>query len=266
MPSPSFSAGIAPDTRLPNETLFQWIGRAQVAYSEVKELPTPTREPLHRIIDHTLLKPESTPADLQRHCEEARKWSFYSVCVNPVYVPLASHLLKGTETRVITVVGFPLGASAPASKAFEARQAIQDGAQEIDMVLCVGKLRGGDWQAVYEDILTVREACGPIPLKVILETALLDDTQKLAACALTRLAGAAFVKTSTGFSSGGATVSDIKLMRWAVGPHMGVKASGGVRTRADADALVAAGANRLGASASVAICQGLATTPGKGSY
>lgn len=208
-------------------------------------------------IDHTMLKPEATRAEIEQLCDEAREFGFASVCVNPYWVPLCAQRLAGSAVEVCTVVGFPLGASATATKAFEARQAVADGATEVDMVLNVGALRGGDWRAVRDDIRAVVEATGGRACtKVILETSKLDDEQKVAACTLAQEAGADYVKTSTGFGGGGATADDIALMRRVVGGGMGVKASGGVRDRADAEAMIAAGANRIGASAGVKIVSG----------
>lgn len=212
-------------------------------------------EDIASLIDHTILKPETTAGDVRRVCAEARRHAFASVCVNPYWVPLAARELAGSAVKVCSVVGFPLGASATTIKAAEAGQAIGDGASEIDMVLNVGELRGGNDDAVRQDIAAVAEVChqsGAI-LKVILETGLLSEDQKRRACNLAQAAGADFVKTSTGFGPGGATVQDIALMRAAVGPVMGVKASGGIRTIEDLRAMVAAGANRIGASASVQI-------------
>lgn len=209
-----------------------------------------------RMIDHTLLKPDATRAELVKLCEEARTHRFASVCINTTWVTLAVELLKGSGVMTICVVGFPLGAATSRAKAAETREAIQNGAAEIDMVVNLGLLKGGDHDAVYDDIRAVVEAAQGRPVKVILETHLLTREQKIAACALSKAAGAAFVKTSTGFSGGGATAEDIALMRSVVGPDMGVKASGGVRTADDARKMVAAGANRLGASASVAIVTG----------
>jgi deoxyribose-phosphate aldolase len=204
-------------------------------------------------IDHTLLKPEATREELVRICEEAKKWHFATVCVNSTYVGLAAELLRGSGVKAIAVVGFPLGAAASATKAFEAREAIRAGAQEIDMVINIGALKSRDYAYVLEDIRAVVEASKPFPVKVILETSNLDTDQKIITCALSKAAGAAFVKTSTGFGSGGATAEDIALMRRVVGPEMGVKASGGIRTYEDAAKMLAAGASRIGASASVAI-------------
>lgn len=209
-------------------------------------------------IDHTLLKPNATLSDIDRLCEEAARFRFASVCVNGLWVRRCAERLAGSGVAVCTVVGFPLGASAPEVKAFEARRAIEDGACEIDMVLSVGALKSGQDDFVREDIAQVAAVCraGGARLKVILETCLLSDEEKIRACRAAMAAGADFVKTSTGFSTGGATVQDVALMRRTVGPVMGVKASGGVRTAEDARAMIEAGATRLGASASVAIARG----------
>lgn len=204
-------------------------------------------------IDHTLLKPEATLDEIKKVCEEARKYHFATVCVNSVYVGTVAELLRGSKTKAIAVVGFPLGAASTASKAFEARESIRAGAQEIDMVINIGALKSRDYGLVLEDIRAVVEASKPYPVKVILETSSLNDDQKVISCALSKAAGAAFVKTSTGFASGGATAEDIALMRRVVGPDMGVKASGGIRTYEDAAKMIAAGASRIGASASIAI-------------
>jgi deoxyribose-phosphate aldolase len=212
------------------------------------------------LIDHTLLKPEATASDIRKVCAEARHYGFASVCVNPYWVRLVAEELVGSTVKVCSVIGFPLGASATQIKVAETAAAIRDGAQEIDMVLNIGALRGGDPDAVRSDIHAVVEiahACGAI-VKVILETALLDDEQKVAASLLAKEAGADFVKTSTGFGPGGATAADVALMRRTVGPAMGVKASGGVRTLEDLKTMAAAGANRVGASASVKIVEATA--------
>jgi deoxyribose-phosphate aldolase len=209
------------------------------------------------LIDHTILKAEATRQDVLKVCAEAREYSFASVCVNPYWVPLVAHQLEGTTVKVCTVVGFPLGATSTESKVYEATSAIGHGATEIDMVLNVGELRSGDFEAVKVDIAAVADAChanGAI-LKVILETALLNDEQKVKACELAVAAKADFVKTSTGFSTSGATVHDVELMRRTVGPNIGVKASGGVRTFEDFQKMLAAGASRVGASASVKIVE-----------
>lgn len=204
-------------------------------------------------IDHTLLKPDATQAEIEKVCAEARDNHFATVCVNSSHVALAAKLLKGSKSKAIAVVGFPLGAASSAAKAFETREAIRSGAQEIDMVINIGALKGKDYSLVWVDIMQVVESAAPYPVKVILETSSLTQDEKIIGCALAKAAGAAFVKTSTGFGSGGATVEDVTLMRKIVGPEMGVKASGGIRTFEDASKMIAAGANRIGASASVSI-------------
>lgn len=208
-------------------------------------------------IDHTLLKPEATRDQIIQVCREAIEHHFYSVCVNPYYVSTVAEALKGSPVKVCSVMGFPLGANVTEIKVAETRKAIADGAQEIDMVINVAAIKNGDFETVLKDIKGVALALeGKALLKVILETCLLTDEEKIKACELSKLAGAHFVKTSTGFSKGGATVSDIALMRSAVGSEMGVKASGGIRSREIALQMIGAGASRLGASASVAIVQG----------
>jgi len=207
------------------------------------------------MIDHTLLKPQATDTDIRRLCQEARRYQFVAVCVNPYWVPLAAAELSGSAVRVATVAGFPLGANTTEIKVKEAETAIAAGAHEVDMVLNIGELCGGNIDAVQRDIAAVVAAShsrGAL-VKVIFETALLNDEQKTAACHLSKDAGADFVKTSTGFSANGATVADVELMRRIVGPTMGVKASGGVRTLDDLHAMYAAGANRIGTSAGVQI-------------
>jgi deoxyribose-phosphate aldolase len=208
-----------------------------------------------KLIDHTLLRPEATRADILQLCREALEHHFASVCVNAYWVPLAASQLAGSDVKVCTVVGFPLGATSTEAKVGETEAALRAGAQEIDMVLNIGALRGDDDRAVEEEIALVAAAShrGGAIVKVILETALLSDDQKIVACKLAQLAGADFVKTSTGFSSSGATVKDVELMRRAVGPEMGVKASGGIRTLEELLKMVTAGANRIGASAGVKI-------------
>ncbi len=215
------------------------------------------------MIDHTQLKPETDRAQIEKICKEARTHGFFSVCVNAAMVHYARSLLSGSAVKVCAVVGFPLGAGTPNAKAFEAREAVRCGADEIDMVLNIGALKSRDYALVEEDICKVVRAVHPKPVKVILETSLLDNDQKIIACALSKSAGAAFVKTSTGFGGGGATVEDIALMRRVVGPDVGVKASGGVRDYKGALALLRAGANRLGCSSSVAIVTG---KQGSGGY
>lgn len=205
------------------------------------------------MIDHTLLKPEATPAQVERLCAEAAEYHFASVCVNPVYIPLAARLLKGTGVKVCCVVGFPLGAIAPEQKAAEAASCVAMGAEELDMVIHVGAAKAGDWALVQRDIEGVVKAAAGHTVKVIIETCLLTDEEKVKACEAAKAAGAHFVKTSTGFSTGGATTHDIALMRKTVGPEMGVKASGGIRDYETAMAMIEAGANRIGASAGIAI-------------
>ncbi|MFN7998994.1 MAG: deoxyribose-phosphate aldolase [Bryobacteraceae bacterium] len=208
-------------------------------------------------MDHTLLRPEATRADMIQLCAEARRYGFATVCINPYWVPVAAAELAGSPVKVCTVAGFPLGATSTESKVAETAAALRAGAREIDMVVNVGALRSGDLDTVKLDIQSVARVCheaGAI-LKVILETALLDDEQKMAACGIAESAGADFVKTSTGFGPAGATVHDVELMRRAVGPQTGVKAAGGIRTIDDFRAMVAAGASRIGASASVKIVE-----------
>lgn len=217
----------------------------------------PTDGQLGHMIDHTLLKPDATQDQIAQLCFEARKFSFASVCVNPSYVRLCAQLLKGSPVVVCTVVGFPLGATPTEVKVYEAQQAIRDGAAEIDMVINVGAVKSRDYELAERDIASVARACraGHALLKVIIEAALLNDEEKVIACQLAKVAGADYVKTSTGFGPGGATAADVALMRRVVGPTIGVKAAGGIRTLADAQEMIAAGASRLGASASVKIMQ-----------
>lgn len=217
----------------------------------------PQEPSLAGMIDHTLLKPDATSDKIAQLCFEARKYHFASVCVNPTHVRLCADLLRGSDVKVCTVIGFPLGATSAEVKAFETRNALDNGATEIDMVINIGALKAGESELVAKDIRGVVEtahAAGAL-VKVIIETALLTDEEKVIACLLAKEAGADYVKTSTGFSGGGATVHDIALMRKTVGPTIGVKASGGIYTHEDAEALVAAGATRIGASAGVKIIQ-----------
>ncbi len=213
---------------------------------------------LARKIDHTLLKPDATPDDVAELCGEAKKYTFASVCINPGHVKQCSDLLKGTEVKVCTVIGFPLGANTTETKRFEAEQAIENGAQEIDMVINVGQLKAGNYDYIFKDVNQIVLAAKKhnAVCKVILETALLTDEEKIKACIICKHAGADFVKTSTGFSKGGATVGDVALMKYVVGSAVGVKASGGIRSREDANAMIASGADRIGASASVKIIMG----------
>ena len=211
---------------------------------------------LTSIIDHTLLAADATSAQIARLCQEAREYSFASVCVNSCRVAQARTLLEGCPVKVCTVVGFPLGAMSTRAKADETRSAVEDGADEIDMVINVGYVKDGDWDGVLDDIMAVREACKGKVLKVILETCLLTDDEIVRACRTAVRAGADFVKTSTGFSKGGATVHAVSLMRSTVGADVGVKASGGIRNLETARAMVEAGASRLGCSSGVAIAKG----------
>ena len=210
-----------------------------------------------KYIDHTLLKPDCTDAQIKLLCEEAKTYNFASVCVNPGYIKMCAELLKDSGVDVCTVVGFPLGATSTESKVFETKQAVKDGATEIDMVINVSRLKEHDDEYVLNEIRAIRRACKGHCLKVIIETCLLTDEEKVRACKLSKKAKATFVKTSTGFSTGGATVHDIKLMRKTVGKKMGVKASGGIRTSEDFLAMIAAGASRVGASAGIKIMQEL---------
>lgn len=218
---------------------------------------TLTPAELAKLIDHTLLKPEATEEQVRKLCEEAKTHHFMSVCVNPHWVPLCAELLAGTDVKVCTVIGFPLGANRREIKAVEAEDAIDRGATEVDMVINIGALKSKQYDVVLNDIKAVVEAAaGKALVKVIIETSLLTDEEKVKACELSKEAGADFVKTSTGFSTGGATVADIVLMRKTVGPDLGVKASGGVRDYESTMAMVRAGATRIGASAGIAILSG----------
>lgn len=208
-----------------------------------------------KLFDHTILKADATRKDVKRVCDEAMAYSFCSVCVNSYYVPYVANLLHGSDVKICSVVGFPLGAMSTRAKALEAKIAVMDGADEIDMVINVGALKDRDYSVVLEDIKAVKEACGEKILKVIIETCLLTDDKKVKACELAKEAGADFVKTSTGFSAAGAKVEDVRLMRETVGPDMGVKASGGIHDKEFAKELVDAGANRLGTSATIEIVE-----------
>ena len=207
----------------------------------------------NKYFDHTLLKQDATREGIEKLCLEAKEYDFASVCVNPDFVPLAAKLLKGTDVKVCTVIGFPLGANVPEIKALEAKKAIEDGATEVDMVLNVSLAKQGDFDLIEKEIHLVKEACGDILLKVILETCLLTDEEIVSCCKAAMAAGADYVKTSTGFSKGGATTHAVALMRQTVGDKLGVKASGGIHNKAEALAMIEAGASRIGASASVAI-------------
>ena len=210
------------------------------------------------MIDHTLLKQDATPAQIKVLCKEAKEYSFASVCINPSYVSLCSDLLKGTSVKVCTVIGFPLGTTTTEVKQFETEQAINNGADEVDMVINIGQLKEGNYEYVEKDVRAVVNTAKRknVLTKVIIETALLTDEEKVKASLICKNAGADFVKTSTGFSTGGATVGDVALMKYVVGKKIGVKAAGGIRSKKDADAMIASGADRIGASASVKIISG----------
>lgn len=214
-------------------------------------------ETIASLIDHTILKPEATAAQVRQLCEEALRYKFASACVNPFYVPLAVEMVRGSSVKVCTVAGFPLGATTTDSKVFEAQEAVQHGAREIDMVMNVGALKSGDDAAVEEDMRRVADAChrGHALCKVILENCLLTDEEKIRACKIAVHAGVDYVKTSTGFNASGATAEDVVLMRATVGPKIGVKASGGIRTLEDVRKMVAAGATRIGTSSGVKIIE-----------
>ncbi|MCR4417298.1 MAG: deoxyribose-phosphate aldolase [Ignavibacteria bacterium] len=218
------------------------------------------------MIDHTLLKPEATLDDIKKLCDEARQFHFASVCVNPGFVKFCYEQLKNTDVKVCTVIGFPLGATTTETKRFEAHQAIENGAEELDMVINIGMLKSGKYDYVFNDIQQVVLEAKPkrVLVKVIIETCLLTDEEKIKACLIAKDAGADFVKTSTGFSKGGATAGDVALMKYVVGGSVGVKASGGIRSREDAELMIASGADRIGASASVKIVQNIKDETTKG--
>ena len=261
--SPATIQRLARQTRQEARAILEEAGQAPG--EPLPAAPPDARAGLAPFIDHTLLKPEANAAQIRQLCAEAREQGFATVCVNSGRVPLAADLLRGSGVKVCSVVGFPLGAGLPGAKAHEAQLALAAGAGEIDVVLNVGALKDRDLRALLADVGAVVAVChaADAPCKVILETALLSDEEKIVACVLSRLAGADYVKTSTGFGGGGASVEDVALMRRVVGPTMGVKASGGVRSRADALAMIKAGATRIGASAGVAIVRG---ERGQGEY
>lgn len=246
----------------PNVDSCGTVGAVRSGVARISPDTIKTSQDIAPFIDHTLLKPEATKDEVLKLCDEARKHGFATVCVNSVNVGTAARALSGSKTVPIAVVGFPLGAAMPSAKAFETREAIRCGAKEIDTVINIGALKAKDYALVLKDLAMTVDAAGRIPVKVILETSQLTNEEKIAGCVLSKAAGAAFVKTSTGFASGGATAEDVALMRKVVGNDVGVKASGGVRSAEDALKMIAAGANRLGASASVAIVTG-GTSTGK---
>jgi len=225
-------------------------------------MPSLSARDLARYIDHTLLKPEASLTEIERLCADAREHGFYAVCVNGSRVVQARHFLEDSDVKVATVVGFPLGATDADSKRFETESAVDNGAQEIDVVINIGRLKDGDDGYVLRELRDVAEAADERPVKVILETCLLSDDEKVRACRLALDCGAQFVKTSTGFGTGGATIEDVKLLRQTVGPDFGVKAAGGIRNALTAVAMIEAGATRLGTSAGVAIVRGLAVMSG----
>lgn len=244
--------------RKTNAILDEAGAQAQTGRTRYDIGRVPSGYRIAQLVDHTLLKADATEQDIELLCYEAKLYGFFSVCVNSVYVPLAVQVLADTSVQVCTVVGFPLGANLPQVKAYEAHEALQAGAHEIDMVLHVGALKRRDLVAVFDDISTVANVChlaGERTCKVILETSLLTTEEIVIASQIAKRAGADFVKTSTGFGGGGATAEHVMLMRQVVGEGMGVKASGGVRSLADAQAMIAAGANRIGTSAGVAIAR-----------
>ncbi len=244
------------------EEIMRKIAKENNGASKVE---TPGNFDIASIIDHTLLKPEATEDDIKKVCAEAIEYKFKSVCINTSYVSLVSRLLSGSGVVTCCVVGFPLGASSTRAKVDETYDALKNGAKEIDMVINIGALKSGDWNTVKRDIEGVTNACkGRALVKVILETSLLNDEEKIRACTIAKMAGADFVKTSTGFNKGGATIEDIILMRKVVGPNMGVKASGGIRDTETARAMIEAGANRLGTSSGINIVKG--TKPTTGTY
>jgi len=260
MPKDCNSEGCAPCEELQTCSAREMynIGTARLTPLAIR-----TSRDLAPYIDHTLLKPDATRDEVIKLCDEARKYGFATVCLNTSNVALAKRLLEGSPVKPIAVVGFPLGAGTTSAKAFETREAIRAGAAEIDMVINIGQLKARNYAYVECDIREVVQAAKPRPVKAILETGGLTRDEKVIGCALAKAAGAAFVKTSTGFGPGGATAEDIALMRQIVGDDVGVKASGGVRTTADAQKMVEAGANRIGASASVAIVTGASAGAGK---
>ncbi|CAN5472533.1 hypothetical protein BH09SUM1_BH09SUM1_34220 [soil metagenome] len=253
---PHGMAAAGPATMPKGDNALVQAGACRVGHSTEGAAPDINCKSLAHYIDHTLLKPTATDAEILEVCRQAREHRFASVCINPSYVDLAARELAGTQVMVCTVIGFPLGSTTSETKAFETRDAIAHGAHEIDMVINIGKLKAGDFQYVCNDIRAVVQSAAGRTVKVIIETSLLTDEEKVSACILAKAAGASFVKTSTGFGGGGATPEDIALMRKTVGEELGVKASGGVRDCVGAEKLIAAGASRLGASASVAIIAG----------
>jgi len=244
-------SGILISGRLPDDAVWQTV-KLQANMSG--KVPV-SQAVMAGFIDHTILKPEAKNADIEKLCAEARQFGFYSVCINPGWIPFAARALKGSTVKVCTVCGFPLGANATKTKSHEASLAVEQGAAEVDMVLNIGALKSGEHKAVHQDITAVVAAASGALVKVIIETCLLTDEEKILACLISKSAGAHYVKTSTGFSISGATAADITLMRLTVGPQMGVKASGGVRSLEEANQMILAGASRIGTSSGVKILE-----------
>lgn len=243
------NSGVIIPGQLPDDPIWQEVKHQTAKTGKIQGSNTE----MAGFIDHTILKPDAKSADIEKLCAEARQYGFYSVCINPVWVPLAVHSLKGSRVKVCTVCGFPLGANATETKSNEARLAVKQGAAEVDMVVNIGELKSQDLKTVHQDISSVVKASSGALVKVIIETCLLTEEEKILACLISKSAGAHYVKTSTGFSSGGATAADIALMRLTVGQQMGVKASGGVRSLEDANQMILAGASRIGTSSGVKI-------------
>jgi deoxyribose-phosphate aldolase len=244
-------SGILIPDQLPDDAVWQAV---KLQAGKTGQAPGSKAE-MAGFIDHTILKPEAKSSDIEKMCAEARQYRFYSVCINPGWVPLTAQLLKGSQVKVCTVCGFPLGANATETKSHEARLAVEQGAAEVDMVINIGALKSQDLKTVHQDISSVAKASSGAFVKVIIETCLLTDEEKILACLIAKSAGAHYVKTSTGFSTGGATAPDIALMRLTVGPQMGVKASGGVRSLEEANRMIVAGASRIGTSSGVKILE-----------
>lgn len=245
--------GILIPENLPDDPVWQEV---KLQAGRAGQVPGSANE-MAPFIDHTNLKPDANSADIEKLCAEARQYCFYSVCINPCWVPLAARALKGSTVKVCTVCGFPLGTNATETKSNEASMAVEQGAAEVDMVLSIGALKSQDLKTVRQDISSVVKASSGALVKVIIETCLLNDEEKMLACLIAKSAGAHYVKTSTGFSTGGATAADIALMRLTVGPQMGVKASGGVHSLEEANQMILAGASRIGTSSGVKIMENM---------
>jgi len=247
------NSGIIIPNQLSDDPIWQEV---KLQAAKTGKIPGSNAE-MAGFIDHTILKPEAKSADIEKLCAEARQYGFCSVCINPVWVPLAVRSLKGSRVKVCTVCGFPLGANSSATKSNEASLAVEQGAAEVDMVVNIGALKSKDLKTVHQDIAAVVKASSGALVKVIIETCLLAEEEKILACLIAKAAGAHYVKTSTGFSTGGATAADIALMRLTAGPQMGVKASGGVRSLEEASQMILAGASRIGSSSGVKIIESM---------